>query len=138
MSENNPFVNSELTTILVVSDMEASKNFYLNVLGAELFREYGGTSLVIKFLNNWLLIVTSGEPTDDKPETSFTPPQNPKRVSHSFTIRVENCEKSYKELISRGAEFITPPYNWGAEIRCFFHDPDGHLFEISQAINNNK
>ncbi len=23
-------------------------------------------------------------------------------------------------------------YDWGAEIRCFFRDPDGHLFEISE------
>ena len=134
MPENNPFVNSEHTTILVVSDISISKKLYLNVLGAELFREHGGTSMVIKFLNNWILIVTSGGPTNDKPETSYNPPQNPKSVSHSFTIRVEDCDKSYQELISRGAEFITPPYNWGEEIRCFFKDPDEHLFEISQAI----
>ena len=38
----NPFENSALTTILVVSDMSTSKTFYLDVLGATLFREYGG------------------------------------------------------------------------------------------------
>jgi catechol 2,3-dioxygenase-like lactoylglutathione lyase family enzyme len=27
---------------------------------------------------------------------------------------------------------LTPPYKRGQEIRCFFRDPDGHLFEISQ------
>lgn len=32
----------------------------------------------------------------------------------------------------RGAEFLTPPYEWEHETRCFFRDPDGHLFEISQ------
>jgi len=129
---NNPFKNAALTTILVVSNLQKSKNFYLDVLGAELYREYGGNSVVLSFLDNWLLLVTKGEPTEDKPETSFVSPENPNRVSHSFTIRVEDCTKSYKILKERGAEFITPPYDWGTEIRCFFRDPDGHLFEISE------
>jgi hypothetical protein len=30
-------------------------------------------------------------------------------------------------------EFLAPPYDWGAEIRCFLRDPGGHLVEISQA-----
>ena len=25
-------------------------------------------------------------------------------------------------------------YDWGAEIRCFLRDPDGHLVELSQAV----
>ena len=132
IKEQNPFDESEFTTILVVSDIEKSKSFYIDVLGAELFCEYGGTSLVLKFLNNWILLVTGGEPTADKPEISFEPPINSKSVSHSFTIRIKDCHESYEILKAKGADFITPPYDWGAEIRCFFHDPDGHLFEISE------
>lgn len=131
-NSENPFEGSELTTILVVSDIAKSKHFYENVLGAEIFREYGGDSLVLKFLGHWLLLVTSGEPTKDKPNTHFLPPSDKEKVSHSFTIRVKNCEKSYEILKARGADFIAPPVNWGAETRCFFHDPDGHLFEISE------
>ena len=128
----NPFTDSELTTILVVADIEKSKKFYLDGLGAEPSREYGGTSLVIKFLGSWLLLVTAGGPTEDKPETYFEPPVNKKMVSHSFTIRVMDCQKTYEILKERGISFITPPKNWGAETRCFFQDPDGHLFEISE------
>ncbi|MBO6515777.1 MAG: VOC family protein [Bacteroidia bacterium] len=128
----NPFRNSALTTILVVSQIDASKKFYVNALGAEVFREYGGDSVVLKFLGNWILLVTSGNPTADKPDTTFLPPQTPNQVSHSFTIRVEGCKESYEELKARGVEFITSPYDWGLEVRCFFRDPDGHLFEISQ------
>ncbi|MGD9899689.1 MAG: VOC family protein [Calditrichaceae bacterium] len=51
----------------------------------------------------------------------------------SKTIRVPGCNAAYGILRARGAKFITPPVDWGSEIRCFFHDPDGHLFEISQA-----
>ena len=121
-----------LTTILVVSDIKKSKKFYLEVLGAELFREYGGTSVVLDFIGNWILLVTGGDPTEDKPNTKFTPPEGTENVSHSFTIRVNDCQGSYEVLKERGANFITPPYNWGNETRCFFTDPDGHLFEISE------
>jgi catechol 2,3-dioxygenase-like lactoylglutathione lyase family enzyme len=121
-----------LTHILVVSDLEASVAWYSEVLGAELFREYGGTSAVFDFNGSWLLLVTGGEPTADKPGVSFAPPASPEAVSHSFTIRVRDCHAAYDVLRGRGAPFLTPPYDWGAEVRCFFRDPDGHLFEISQ------
>ncbi len=128
----NPFEDSELTTILVVGNMEASKSFYIDKLGAELVREYGGSSLVTKFLGSWILLVTAGEPTADKPDITFALSADQDQVSQSFTIRVKNCQKSYDILKIRGIDFITPPYDWGAEIRCFFKDPDGHLFEISE------
>lgn len=133
MNKEFPDKDMEITTILVVSDLERSKSFYLDVLGAELYREYGGTSIVLQLMNNWILLVTSGGPTEDKPNVSFSPPENPDKVSHSFTIRVKDCQVSYEVLKGRGVEFITPPHDWGYEIRCFFKDPDGHLFEISEA-----
>jgi lactoylglutathione lyase len=122
----------ELTHILVVSDVERARSFYVDVLGAELYREYGGSSIVLRFLGEWLLLVTGGEPTEDKPTVTFAPPPDPDIVSSSFTIRVDDCQVAYDTLRSRGAEFLTPPFDWGGEIRCFFRDPDGHLFEISQ------
>ncbi len=64
---------NELTSILVVSDMAQSKKFYVDKLGAELFREYGGDSMVLKFLGQWILLVTQGGPTGDKPEIHFIP-----------------------------------------------------------------
>lgn len=129
---NNPFENSALTTILVVTDIEQSKSFYSDVLGASIFREYGGDSVVLEFLGNWILIVTGAGPTEDKPDISFDVPTDQSRVSHAFTIRVDNCQASYDTLVGRGAKFLTPPYDRGQEIRCFFQDPDGHLFEISE------
>ncbi|MEQ8711385.1 MAG: VOC family protein [Cyclobacteriaceae bacterium] len=127
-----PEEGMEITTILVVSDMSKSLTFYKDILGAELVRTYGGTSTVMKFLGHWLLLVTGGEPTADKPDVHFDAKRDPNRVHHAFTIRVTNCKRSYEVLKSRGAEFITPPYDWGAEVRCFFRDPDGNLFEISE------
>lgn len=128
-----PTPDMALTHILVVGDVGRSVAWYRDVLGAELFREYGGSSAVFSFTGTWLLLVTGGEPTEDKPTVSMAAPTNPDQVSHSFTIRVKDCQASYETLRDRGAEFLTPPHDWGAEIRCFFRDPDGHLFEISQA-----
>jgi catechol 2,3-dioxygenase-like lactoylglutathione lyase family enzyme len=132
MNEGFPATGMELTQILVVSDVERSRSFYLNVLGAELYREYGGSSVVLRFLGNWLLLVTGGGPTEDKPAITFAPPADPNVVSGSFTIRVPDCNSAYETLRARGAAFLTTPKDWGGEIRCFFRDPDGHLFEISQ------
>ncbi len=128
-----PESSMALTHMLVVSDLSSAKTFYSDVLGAEVYREYGGTSCVLSFLGTWLLLVTGGEPTQDKPNTTFAPPHDPDRVSHAMTIRVPDCVAAYKTLHERGAMFLTPPVDWGAEIRCFFRDPDGHLWEISEA-----
>lgn len=134
MENEFPASGVEMTNILVVSNIDTSKKFYRDVLGAEIYREYGGTSCVFKFCGSWLLLVTGGPPTPDKPEIEFKIPTDKSSVSHSITIRVPDCNSAYDVLKSRGAEFITPPYDWGAEIRCFFRDPDGHLFEISQSL----
>ena len=48
---------------------------------------------------------------------------------------VADCRAVYEELRGRGAEFLTPPVEYPWEIRAFFRDPDGHLFEISEARN---
>jgi catechol 2,3-dioxygenase-like lactoylglutathione lyase family enzyme len=128
-----PSEGMALTHILVVKEIERSKSFYSGVLGAEVYREYGGTSCVLSFLGSWLLLVTGGGPTKDKPDVTFATPSTPKEVSHAMTIRVPDCQAAYDVLKSRGAEFLTPPTDWGAEIRCFFRDPDGHLFEISES-----
>ncbi len=124
----------ELTILLVVTDIERSRWFYRDVLGATVFREYGGTSCVLDFQGSWLLLVTGGGPTKDKPDVTFAPPPDPNFVSHELTIRVPDCQAAYEILKSRGAEFLTPPVNSGWDIRCFFRDPDGHLLEISQAL----
>lgn len=123
----------ELTHILVVSDLAPARAFYRDVLGATIYREYGGTSCVLRFQGAWLLLVTGGGPTKDKPDVTFAPPPEPGTASHAMTLRVTDCQAAYETLKDRGAEFLTPPVDWGREVRCFFRDPDGHLLEISEA-----
>jgi catechol 2,3-dioxygenase-like lactoylglutathione lyase family enzyme len=87
---------------------------------------------VLQLASAWLLLVTGGGPTDDKPGVSLAPPVDPDTLDHLFTMRVDDCQAVYEELRDRGARFLTPPIAHGPETRCFFRDPDGHLFEISE------
>jgi catechol 2,3-dioxygenase-like lactoylglutathione lyase family enzyme len=128
-----PTASMELSHILVVADIARSTAFYRDVLGAALVREYGGTSSVFQFQGAWLLLVTGGGPTADKPTVTFEPPPDPDRVSHSMTIRVPDCRAAFATLSARGAAFLTAPVESDWEIRAFFRDPDGHLIEISEA-----
>lgn len=132
MAEPFPEGSAEVTQLLVVRDVGRSRAFYVDVLGADLYREYGGDSVVVRFLGLWLLLVGGGPATDDKPGVVFAPPADPGRVDHQLTIRVPDCRAAYEALTSRGADFLTPPVDRGGEIRCFFRDPDGHLLEISE------
>lgn len=127
-----PSPDVAVTLLLVVSDIERSKEFYRDVLGATVYREYGGTSSVLQFQGTWLLLTTGGEPTEDKPTVVFAPPADPDVVSHELTLRVPDCQGAYEILRARGATFLTPPVSYEGEIRAFFRDPDGHLIEISE------
>ncbi len=129
-----PTGDMELTQLLIVSDPAASQRWYQDVLGAELFRSYG-SSVVLKLLGHWLLLVEGGAPTPDKPTVTFEPPADPDRVSAQMIFRVPDCQTTYETLKARGATFLTAPIRWDhGEIRAFLRDPDGHLFELSEIV----
>ena len=127
-----PAADLEVTHIVVVADLDRARTWYRDVLGATVTAEYGGTSVVLRLGQAWLLVVTGGGPTDDKPDVTLAPPADPRLRDQLFTMRVADCQAAYDELRARGAEFLTPPVVNGPETRCFFRDPDGHLFEISE------
>ena len=121
----------ELSYFLVVSDYARALAFYRDVLGATVVRELPGTLGFLNFRGSQILLSAPGGLTKDKP-----PDMN--SAIGELTIRVPDCSAAYEVLRSRGAEFITPPVEWGDEIRAFFHDPDGHLLEISQSGQQKK
>lgn len=127
-----PSADVEVTLLRVVHDVERARTWYREVLGATDYREYGGTSAVMRFQGLWLLLVTGGGPTEDKPTVVFAAPTDPDTVSHELTLRVPDCVAAYETLRARGAVFLTPPVSSEYEIRAFFRDPDGHLVEISE------
>lgn len=125
------FEATALTHMLVVSDPEASRDWYVRVLDATVYGEYGG-SVVLDLLGNWLLLVSGGGPDDGKPTVTLDAPPDPDRVSAQMIFRVDDCRGLYELLAGRGADFLAPPHVRPGETRAFFRDPDGHLYEISE------
>jgi catechol 2,3-dioxygenase-like lactoylglutathione lyase family enzyme len=128
-----PTAGVELKYLLVVSDYARSLAFYRDVLGATLVREISDTLCLLSFGGAEIMLTVGGSPTQDKPTVTFASPTEPDRVISELVIRVPDCLAAYEALRSRGAEFLTPPVDWGYEVRAFFRDPDGHLLELSQS-----
>ena len=127
-----PTTGVELRHLLVVSDYARSLAFYRDMLGATVVREFPGTLCFLSFGGGQILLTVPGGPTKDKPTVTFAPPADADSVSSELAIRVPDCSAAYEVLRSRGAQFLTPPVDWGYEVRAFFRDPDGHLLELSQ------
>ena len=134
MTSTNDFPTTgvELRHLLVVSDYARSLAFYRDVLGATVVREFPGALCFLNFGGSQILLTVPGGPTQDKPTVIFAPLADVDRVSSELAIRVPDCSAAYEVLRARGAEFLTPPVDWGYEVRAFFRDPDGHLLELSQ------
>ena len=120
-----------ITHFLVVRDQDTSREWYRDVLGAEVVNERD--PVMLKFHNSWLILNAGGGPTDDKPDVTLEPPGDPSRTSAFLNLRVADIQQVYAEWSARGAKFLTPPIDRGAEIRCYIRDPDGHLIEVGQS-----
>ena len=122
----------ELRYLLVASDYARSLAFYRDALGAQVVRQISDVLCLLSLGGSEFLLTVGGDPTRDKPTVTFAPPTSPDIVSSELNIRVPDCLAAYEVLRSRGAEFLTPPVNWGYEVRAFLRDPDGHLIELTQ------
>jgi catechol 2,3-dioxygenase-like lactoylglutathione lyase family enzyme len=120
-----------LTHFIVSADVPRSAAFYRDVLGGEVVME--GEPTILQVANSWVIINVGGGPTEDKPEVVLDVPDDPNRVSAFLNIRVADIQACYEEWGAKGAEFLTPPQDRGAEIRCYMRDPDGHLIEVGQS-----
>src|SRR5690349_6709032 len=119
-----------VTHFLTVADVGPSADFYQRVLGATVLRSREPTFL--RIANSWLILNVGGGPTDDKPNVTLRPPQNPNEFSSFLNIRVADIWASYEEWRRRGAEFLTEPKDRGVEIRCYMRDPDDYIIEVGQ------
>ena len=128
-----PTEGMELRYLLVASDYTRSLAFYRDVLGASVVREISDTLCLLSIGGGEIMLTVGGGPTKDKPTVTFASPTDMDRVTSELVIRVPDCLATYEALHSRGAKFLTPPVDWGYEVRAFFRDPDGHLLEISQS-----
>ena len=74
------------TILLIVEDIDRSRDFYHNVMGAEVVLERDPA--ILKFFNTWLIINVGGGPTEDKPDVTLTPPRDLHTASSVLNLRV--------------------------------------------------
>lgn len=109
---------------IVVEDLEAQGRFYAEVLR---LKELGSGEDYVQFDMGWPnlleLIRRSDQPQYDRP-----------RFQTGFTV--EDIHSAREELIARGVEAVTE-IEGGPESSgywCYFRDPEGNVFEISQRL----
>ena len=120
-----------LTHLLIVRDVDRSREFYRTVLGATVVRDR--RPAILRFHNSYIVINDEGGPTDDKPTVRAQAPPDPDTLSGAMNIRVTDVHEVYERWRSRGAHFLTEPKDHDVEIRCYLRDPDGYLIELGQA-----
>src|SRR5215831_10704181 len=121
---SQPAYEIALAHFIVSDDVERSRRFYTEVLGGKTTRSCEPTNVALA--NSWIIINVGGGPTDDKPAVTLETPRDPDRASSFLNIRVSDIHAVYEQWRDRGAEFLTPPTDRGAELRCYMRDPDGH------------
>lgn len=120
-----------VTHFITVRSVARSRAFYSEVLGGKVVLEEN--PCVIKLANSWVLMNPGGPPTPDKPDISVVNYEPTNEISSFMNLRVADIQACYELWTARGADFVTPPIDRGAEIRCYMRDPDGYLIEVGQA-----
>jgi len=120
-----------VTVFLAVRHVARSREFYSKVLGGTVVLEEN--PCIVKLANTWILMNPGGPPTPDKPGITVADYEPGDTTSIFMNLRVADIEACYRMWSERGAVFLTPPIDRGAELRCYMRDPDGYLIEVGQS-----
>jgi catechol 2,3-dioxygenase-like lactoylglutathione lyase family enzyme len=120
-----------VTLFITVRKVARSRDFYSEVLGGTVVLEEN--PCIVKLANSWIIMNPGGGPTPDKPDISVVDYEPGPTTSIFLNLRVADINACYQQWSERGATFLTPPIDRGAEIRCYMRDPDGYLIEVGQA-----
>lgn len=123
-----------MTHFLTVREVARSRRFYSEVLGGQVVLDEN--PCIVKLANSWIIMNRGGGPTPDKPDVTPVPPGEPHTVSSFMNLRVADIEACYAQWSAKGAEFLTPPIDRRAEVRCYLRDPDRYLIEVGQATGH--
>jgi catechol 2,3-dioxygenase-like lactoylglutathione lyase family enzyme len=141
VSEHTPAIDFEnlpapsegflVTLFITVRSVARSRAFYSEILGGHVVLEEN--PCIIKLANSWLIMNPGGGPTPDKPDISVVNYEPGDTVSTFMNLRVADIQACYEQWSAKGAEFLTPPIDREAEIRCYMRDPDGYMIEVGQS-----
>ena len=120
-----------VTLFITVRKVARSRDFYSRVLGGTVVLEEN--PCMVKLSNSWIIMNPGGPPTPDKPDISVVDDEPGNTTSIFLNLRVADIQACYEDWKAKGAEFVTPPIDRGAEIRCYMRDPDGYLIEVGQS-----
>jgi lactoylglutathione lyase len=115
---------------LFVADKERAKAFYARAFEREPMFE-DDSSVVFKFENTLInLLDERAAPELIEPATVGT------GTRAQFTIWVDDVDGEVERLRARGVELLNGPHDrpWGQRTAAF-SDPDGHVWELAQAIS---
>jgi catechol 2,3-dioxygenase-like lactoylglutathione lyase family enzyme len=120
-----------VTLFLTVRKVARSRDFYSRVLGGTVI--LAENPCTVRLANSWIIMNPGGPPTPDKPGISVVDYQPGDTTSIFLNLRVADIQACYEEWKAKGAQFVTPPIDRGAETRCYIRDPDGYLIEVGQS-----
>ena len=120
-----------VTLFITVRKIARARDFYSRVLGGTVVLEEN--PCVVRLSNSWIIMNPGGPPTPDKPGISVVDYEPGDTTSIFMNLRVADIHACYEEWKAKGAVFVTPPIDRGAETRCYLRDPDGYLIEVGQA-----
>ena len=116
---------------ITVRKVARSRDFYSRVLGGTVVMDENPCT--VRLANSWIIMNPGGPPTPDKPDISVVDYQPGDTTSIFLNLRVADIQACYEDWRAKGAEFVTPPIDRGAELRCYLRDPDGYLIEVGQS-----
>ncbi len=121
-------------TVLFCSDLDASTAFYRDALGAALvnadpqsaFLDLSGSKILLLSPEGAIDLVGDGVATD-----AGVPPTG------ELVCFVDDVDEVVIALARSGVTFLRGPENrrWGMRT-AHFADPDGHVWEIAQSLDN--
>jgi catechol 2,3-dioxygenase-like lactoylglutathione lyase family enzyme len=120
-----------VTLFITVRNVARSRDFYSRVLGGAVV--VNENPCIVKLSNSWIIMNPGGPPTPDKPGISVVNYEPGDTTSTFLNLRVADIQACYQEWKAKGADFVTPPIDRDAEIRCYMRDPDGYLIEVGQS-----
>jgi catechol 2,3-dioxygenase-like lactoylglutathione lyase family enzyme len=119
-----------MSLFITVRSVARSRDFYTRVLGGTVVLDEN--PCIVRLFNSWMIMNPGGPPTPDKPGISVVASSPGDTTSIFLNLRVGDIRACYEAWKEKGAEFVTPPIDRGAEIRCYLRDPDGYLIEVGQ------
>jgi catechol 2,3-dioxygenase-like lactoylglutathione lyase family enzyme len=115
---------------LFAEDLDATRQFYLDVFGLPLHYE-DGNSAVFKFGETLINLLKITEADALISPAVVAPQEAGSRMV--FTIGVDDVDAMCETLAARGVELINGPMDrpWGIRTASF-KDPAGHIWEIAK------